>query len=150
MVNLYCDIEIKENKKCLKWFNKIFKAANQYLNLSNERLVDVTIVGEKEIQDINKQYRNNDKVTDVISFAFDESNAISNSPVVGEMYICYQKAIDQAKEYGHSLKRELCFLFCHGLLHLYGYDHMEEAQAEQMFKLQDIILDKCKIYRERT
>ncbi len=91
-----------------------------------------------------------DKVTDVISFAFDESNAISNSPVVGEMYICYQKAIDQAKEYGHSLKRELCFLFCHGLLHLYGYDHMEEAQAEQMFKLQDIILDKCKIYRERT
>ncbi len=149
MVNFYCDIDMPKQRKTKKLFSKIFTTTNNMLKLDNERMVDVTIVSEEEIKRINKDYRQKDAITDVISFAFDEAQEQTVSPMIGEIYICYNRAIQQAQEYGHSLKRELCFLFCHGLLHLYGYDHMQEDEAQEMFKLQDIILDKCKIYRER-
>ncbi len=149
MVNFYSEIELKDSKKYKRLCNKIFKVTNKELSLLNERMVDVTIVSSEEIKKINRQHRNIDKVTDVISFAFDETNAVPISEVVGEIYICYDKAIEQADEYHHSIKREMCFLFCHGLLHLYGYDHIEKYDAQKMFNLQEKILNKCKIYRER-
>lgn len=100
------------------------------------------------IHSINKEYRNIDRPTDVISFAFEddyegESKIIVNKDLprdLGEIFICSEVCINQAKEYNHSLKREMTFLFTHGLLHLLGYDHMVEEDEKVMFKLQDEIM----------
>ena len=126
-----------------EYYVKIFKE----LHLRGEFITDVTIVDNKTVHKINREYRNVDKPTDVISFAFldNEDRAkeyASGMPVIlGDIYISLDKADEQAKEYGHSMKRELCFLFVHGLLHLLGYDHMTKEDEEIMFPLQDKILE---------
>ena len=106
------------------------------------------------IKEINRDYRGIDKETDVISFAFldnDERRVekLQNPGIVdlGEIYISLPKAISQAEEYGHSLKRELYFLFLHGLLHLLGYDHMKKEDELIMFNLQDEILNQLGVLR---
>ena len=95
---------------------------------------------------INKEYRKIDRPTDVISFALqdDLSDVLIEESMceLGDIFINVQAIRDQAKEYGHSLRREACFLFCHGLLHLMGYDHMEPEEEKVMFELQDVILDE--------
>lgn len=117
------------------------------LKLDFEPVISVSFIDNKEIHAINKEYRKIDRSTDVISFAFldneDRASAYkSNMPVVlGDIYISLDKASEQAKEFGHSLKRELEFLFVHGLLHLLGYDHMIEEDEKVMFALQDTILE---------
>jgi probable rRNA maturation factor len=67
--------------------------------------------------------------------------------VLGDIYICIPRMLEQASEYGHSIKRELSFLTVHGLLHLLGYDHMQKEDEEVMFKLQELILDETGITR---
>lgn len=118
-----------------------------HLSLSFDPYISVTIVDNDYIQNINRDYRHKDMPTDVISFAFldNEPNkaAIFKSGqmvVLGEIYISYQKAMEQAETYGHPLEREMKFLFIHGLLHLLGYDHMEKEDEIVMFRLQDEIL----------
>ena len=106
----------------------------------------------KTIHDINKEYRKIDRPTDVISFAFmdnDDMPTIRGVPILlGDIYICKEIAIKQANEYGHSLRRELAFLFTHGLLHLFGYDHVNGKEEEEiMFSLQDEILNEVDIKR---
>ena len=117
------------------------------LKVKCDPIVSVSFVDNKYIHKINKKYRHIDRPTDVISFAFldveDNYDKILFSPspvVLGDIYISVDKAKEQAEEYGHSLHRELCFLFVHGLLHLLGYDHMNEDDEKIMFKLQDEIL----------
>ena len=107
----------------------------------------MSIVDNRYIHKINKKYRHIDRPTDVISFAFldaeDNYDKILFSPgpvVLGDIYISLDKAKEQAEEYGHSLHRELSFLFVHGLLHLLGYDHMNEKEEKEMFQLQEEIL----------
>lgn len=104
----------------------------------------IVFVDEEKIQYLNKNYRNIDKVTDVISFAFEDSGNIvyNNVRFLGEIYICIPKMIAQAIEYGHSETRELAFLTVHGLLHLLGYDHMTKEDEEVMFGLQEKILNE--------
>ena len=142
-------------------FNSKFPELDQYENIYLDLLkrtltklkvkcdpiVSVSFVDNKYIHKINKKYRHIDRPTDVISFAFldveDNYDKILFSPgpvVLGDIYISVDKAKEQAEEYGHSLHRELCFLFVHGLLHLLGYDHMNEEDEKIMFKLQDEIL----------
>ena len=108
---------------------------------------DIIFVSEEEIKEINKNFRNKDQVTDVISFAYvdDPDNMIKNS--LGEVYICVNRAYDQAKEYGHSKEREFLFLAIHGYLHLCGFDHMSEDEEKIMFAKQDEILLKAGILR---
>ena len=119
----------------------------KHLKLHFDPFVSVTIVDNAYIKDINRDYRHIDRPTDVISFAFmdgvNEKDKIFQSGqmvVLGEIYISYEKAKEQAESYGHSLERELKFLFVHGLLHLLGYDHMKEEDEKIMFALQDEIL----------
>ena len=127
-----------------EYYVKIFKE----LKLKGEYFTDVTIVDNKTIHKINREYRNVDRPTDVISFAFlDEQSEkdLKGGPIsLGQIIISFEKAEEQAKEYGHSLKREMTFLFVHGMLHLLGYDHMVKEDEEIMFKLQDKILGGLK------
>ena len=117
------------------------------LNVKKNYEVDVSLVDEDTIHEINRDYRNVDRVTDVISFAFedDESdlgriNGDDVPRVLGEIFICVPRALEQAKEIGNTPERELSFLFVHGLLHLLGYDHMSKEDEEVMFPLQEKIL----------
>ncbi len=119
------------------------------LNIKCDPIVSVSIVDNRYIHKINKKYRHIDRPTDVISFAFLDSEnnydkvLFSPEPVVlGDIYISLEKAKEQAEEYGHSLHRELSFLFVHGLLHLLGYDHMNEEDEKEMFQLQEEILSE--------
>lgn len=104
----------------------------------------IVFVGNERIQDINKNYRNIDKITDVISFAFEDNESIDYEGIrfLGEIYICIPRMIEQAKMYGHSETRELGFLVVHGLLHLLGYDHDTEEKEKKMFNLQELILNE--------
>ena len=112
---------------------------------------NIIFVTTEEIHMINKEYRNVDRVTDVISFAFLDNDDfhIKGVPILlGDIYICDEVAIRQANEYNHSLRRELAFLFTHGLLHLFGYDHVNSEEEEKiMFTLQDEILNEVEIKR---
>ena len=117
------------------------------LDIKCDPIVSVSFVDNRYIHKINKKYRGIDRPTDVISFAFidsegDYDKVLSSSGLVvlGDIYISVEKAKEQAEEYGHSLHRELSFLFVHGLLHLLGYDHMNKEDEEEMFSLQDEIL----------
>ena len=107
----------------------------------------IIFVNEEEIKKINKMYRNIDKITDVISFALEDGESIlSDLRVLGDIYICIPKMINQAIEYNHSEKRELSFLTVHGLLHLLGYDHTKSIEEEKiMFKKQNDILENLNI-----
>lgn len=109
----------------------------------------IIIVDNQKIHDLNKTWRHVDRETDVITFALeDEKNMVLvGNRVLGDIYISIDKAKEQAKEYGHSLKRELCFLAVHGFLHLLGYDHMSKEEEEEMFGLQKEILHACNIER---
>lgn len=108
----------------------------------------VIIVDNEKIHEINKQYRGIDRPTDVISFALEEDeNYEVKMRLLGDIYISIEKVYEQAKEYNHSVKRELFFLVTHGFLHLLGYDHMEKDEEEEMFSLQEKILDSYGVKR---
>lgn len=112
-------------------------------------LFNVIIVDNAYIHELNKNYRQIDRETDVITFALeDEKDMITPEVrVLGDIYISIEKAECQAKEYGHSLLRELSFLAIHGFYHLLGYDHMTEEEEKEMFAKQDFVLEQCGIER---
>ena len=134
-------VEIDELEKLFPFLVNYFKLDNIVCN--------VIIVDNKKIHEINKEYRNIDRETDVISFALEDDETINDSPirVLGDIYISIDKAKSQAIEYGHSLKRELCFLMRHGFLHLLGYDHMKKEDEDIMFPLQEKILEEYGVRR---
>ncbi len=110
--------------------------------------LSVNIVTKNTIQEINRTYRNIDRVTDVISFEFDDGlNEYDGFIVLGDIFICQSRAITQAKQYQHSIRREMCFLFTHGLLHLLKMDHLNKEDEEKMFAMQDKIMNHFKILR---
>jgi probable rRNA maturation factor len=106
-------------------------------------------VDNKKIREINRDYRNIDRETDVISFALEDFKDITyiDYRLLGDIYISIDKARGQAIEYNHSFLRELSFLTIHGLLHLLGYDHMSEYDEKIMFEKQELILDGYGIKR---
>lgn len=110
---------------------------------------NIIIVDNEKIHKINKEYRNVDRETDVISFALEDNMDVkyTNFRLLGDIYISIDKCYQQANEYGHSKVREICFLATHGILHLLGYDHMEENDEKEMFKLQNELLDGYNIKR---
>ncbi|MFC4388495.1 rRNA maturation RNase YbeY [Gracilibacillus marinus] len=110
--------------------------------------LSITFVTNEEIQQLNKQYRDLDRPTDVLSFALEEEGegeiSISgmNLPkILGDIIISIDRTKEQAVEYGHTFERELGFLALHGFLHLLGYDHMNEIDEKKMFQRQEEILN---------
>lgn len=128
--------------------DNICKFACKKLDIINP-LFNIIIVDKEKIQQINRDYRNRDAVTDVISFAFEEVPDVKydNLRFLGEIYICYDRCKEQALEYGHSIERELCYLSIHGLLHLLGYDHIKEEDKVIMRALEEEILSEYDITR---
>ena len=140
---------------------KLMEKALKHLNQPSELLeMTISIVSPDQIRQLNNQFREVDKVTDVLSFptcdnptrgaitvVCEEINPETDLVNIGDIIICMDRAKEQAKEYGHSLRRELCFLALHGLLHLLGYDHITEEDEQQMVALQKEILSQVGINR---
>jgi len=144
------EFEITDNYgyKDYEYLNTVLEAVLKHEKVENA-IFSVIFVDDDEIHKINKDYRNVDRITDVISFAFEDNNEMvyNNFRLLGDIYICIPQMQRQAIEYGHSEKRELSFLAVHGLLHLLGYDHMTEEDERVMFSLQELILNEQDIKR---
>lgn len=132
-------------------FTAIIEQALKTLGIEDDVEVSCVLVDDERIHEINREYRHIDRSTDVISFAMEDNDQfyVEGMPrTLGDIFISVDHAKKQAEEYGHSLRREMCFLFTHGILHLLGYDHMTDEQEKEMFGLQDEILGALSIERE--
>ena len=145
-----CEISVnslidKDISEYIPIYERLLEKTFRILNINKDAIMSVTFVDKDYIHSLNKTYRNIDRPTDVISFAFlDDKNEVikGDLPVdLGEIYICYEVADTNRLAYNNSIKREICFLFVHGLLHLLGYDHMTKEDEEIMFPLQEQILE---------
>lgn len=130
--------------------DELLQYAAKELELTSDTEMSVTFVDNPTIQQYNRDYRQKDQPTDVISFAIEDEgedelsiildDAMDLPRELGDILISVERAQEQAEEYGHSLNRELGFLAVHGFLHLNGYDHMTEEEEKEMFGLQEKIL----------
>ncbi|GGP12670.1 rRNA maturation RNase YbeY [Oceanobacillus neutriphilus] len=133
---------------------KLLTIAGKAEKVAPDAEVSISFVDNEQIQVINRDYRDKDKPTDVISFAMQEMEEEEleivgeGLPIVlGDIIISIDKAKEQAEEYNHSFERELAFLALHGFLHLLGYDHMNAEDEKKMFRRQDEILGEFGIER---
>ena len=131
-----------------KVINSILRIVKKLEKLETEHMISFILVDNETIHQINKDYRNIDRPTDVISFAtIDSSITRELSYELGDIYLCIPKVVEQAEEYNHSIKREFAFLVTHGTLHLLGYDHIEYDDEQEMFKKQKEVLEILEITR---
>lgn len=131
-------------KKYTKDIKKYYNLALETLGLEDTFECTLVIVGKNKIRSLNAKYRNIDRETDVISFAEIDSKDDYFDTYLGDIFINVDKVFSQSKLYKHSVKREFCFLFVHGMLHLFGYDHMNIKDEKKMFTLQDKIIGDLK------
>ncbi len=116
--------------------------------------VSVTLVDNEGIRELNKEHRDIDRETDVLSFPLGDDDGYEVDPdndaiMLGDIVISLEKAAQQAQEYGHSYRREVAFLITHSLFHLLGYDHVNsEEEEKEMFGKQEKVLDKLGITRD--
>lgn len=120
-------------------------------NISEDAEVSVTLVDNARIRELNNEFRQIDRETDVLSFPMgDESFEVdpdNDAILLGDIVISLEKAQAQAEEYGHSFKREVAFLLTHSLFHLLGYDHMTPEEEKEMFAKQEAVLERLGISR---
>ena len=137
----------------IELIKKLLEFAGNKLELADSTEMSVTLVNNPEIRELNSQYRHVDRATDVLSFAAEESG--DETPIIlapelaaelpvnlGDLFISIDKVAEQAKFLGHSFDRELGFLVVHGFLHLNGYDHIKDDEAEVMFGIQSKVLEE--------
>ena len=142
-------VQVGEEIDELETVEKVLYSAMEKEKLDNVSF-NLIVVDNKYIHELNKTYRNIDRETDVITFALEDDDTVINGSderVLGDIYISLDKAKAQAKEYGHSLLRELSFLAVHGFYHLLGYDHMTEEDEKVMFGKQKEVLEEYGINR---
>lgn len=109
--------------------------------------VSFSIVDRDEIRSLNKEYRGKDAVTDVLSFPLYESGAIPAFGLLGDVIICLDRAREQAEDFGHSEKREIVYLTVHSILHLLGYDHMDDEERKEMRSLEKEVMKELGIFK---
>lgn len=147
MVNIVNKSKYNDFKEYYPLIDKYYKKTLKVLKLEDKYVLSLIITGPIAIKRINRDYRNIDKVTDVISFALlDDGEGQIDEGIIelGDIFINRNRVISQAIEYGHSEKREFVFLFVHGLLHLLGYDHMNPKDEKEMFSIQKKIVGDLK------
>ncbi|MDE5756331.1 MAG: rRNA maturation RNase YbeY [Clostridia bacterium] len=138
----------------------VFEEYKRHFDLPGNLSVELTIVDEDTIREVNRQFRSVDSVTDVLSFPSLEVklpfvaedypmdiDPASGEIMLGEIMLCYSRMAQQSVEYGHSKERESCYLVLHGLLHLLGFDHMEQEDKDKMRTQEELILGKLGINR---
>ena len=135
-----------------KLIEKVISEALRYEGVNDNTEVSVTIVDNEEIRKINNKFRNIDRATDVLSFPlidFDNESLPDDGSKIylGDIIISIERAKEQAKEYGHSIDREIGFLTTHSMLHLLGYDHMVPEEEKEMFAKQEEILNNLGLRR---
>ena len=162
--HLECEVEPKFSFPYEELAKEVIEACMEAEDFPYEAEVNLTLVDDAAIQEINASYRQIDRATDVLSFPLldydapgdfskvedlmgDNINPDTGEVMLGEIVISVDHVREQAKEYGHSEKREYAFLIVHSMLHLFGYDHMEPEEAQEMQEHQRKILDYLKITR---
>ena len=150
-------LNVEENKEYENVVKKVIEKCFEEENLINSKLVvTVTFTTPEEIRKINKEYRNIDKATDVLSFPMFEKEELDEKiknddfvceDILGDIIISIEKVKEQAIEYGHSFERELSYMLVHGFYHLMGYDHIEEKDKKIMRPKEEKILNELKITR---
>lgn len=138
------DIKITEEIKNL--IEKSIAAVLKIEKLDENVEVSVSFVGDDEIRDLNREYRGVDKSTDVLSFPMDDEFIIDNR-ILGDVIINTRRVMEQAEELGHSNERELSYLTVHSILHLLGYDHIEDEDKKEMREREKIAMKELSIYR---
>ncbi len=148
-------LDIDENKEYEKVLNRVINKCFEEEGLKN-LYISITLTNPENIHKINKEYRNIDRATDVLSFPMFEKDEIKKvcemnlnglQQVLGDVIISIEQVQKQAEEYGHSFERELAYMAVHGFYHLMGYDHMEENEKKQMREKEENILSKLEINR---
>lgn len=135
---------VKSKRSWKDLFQTVFDHTLSYLKKEGSYEVSLSLQSLDKMHEYNKKYRGIDRPTDVLTFAYQEADFVSDEPIfdLGDIMLSVDIAKKQAKEYSHPLERELAFLFIHGLLHAFGYDHhRSEKEAEEMFALQNSILN---------
>ena len=153
---VYKDIE--EKKEYKEVVEKVLTRCFEEEKLENSKLyITVTLTNPENIRKINKEYRNIDRATDVLSFPMFEkdeleekirNNDFEHEDVLGDLIISIEKVREQAEEYGHSFERELSYMLVHGFYHLMGYDHIKEEDKKEMRPKEEKILNDLKILRK--
>ncbi|MBO4815796.1 MAG: rRNA maturation RNase YbeY [Clostridia bacterium] len=144
-------LEIPKNKEYENLLNKVIETCFKEEKLNEEKLyVNIVLTNPENIKKINKEYRNIDKETDVLSFPMFEKEELENikpinEDVLGDIVISIERVKKQAIEYEHSFERELAYMAVHGFYHLIGYDHMEENEKKIMRQKEENILQKLNI-----
>lgn len=163
MLNIYPNVRNFDDS-LIEDVNTVFDTAFKVLGYSKKGIkFNLYVVSNNAIHELNLSERGVDRATDVLSFPYTnlhvgeklniddykyDIDSADNTLLLGEIFICNTIAKRQAVKYGHSYKREFCFLFLHGLLHCLGYDHIEESDRIVMEEAQNKILNKCKITRD--
>ena len=157
-----CEIiyeDVEPNEEYEKTIKKVLEECYKTENLTNSKLIiTITLTTPEKIRQINNEYRQIDKATDVLSFPMFEKSELDekikkqeflHEDVLGDIIISVQKVEEQAKEYGHSFERELSYMVVHGFYHVMGYDHIEEKDKIIMRPKEENVLSKLGITREK-
>lgn len=151
---LYNEITKESNEDEI--INKVVQTVLDLEDIKHDLNIYITLTNNEEIHKINKEYREVDRPTDVLSFPMYEREEIANlreekvddiEEILGDIIISIPKVKEQAEEYGHSYERELAYLTTHGMLHLLGYDHMIEEEKVIMREHEEKVLEKLNIHR---
>lgn len=158
MIEIFDDTESGLDCQLIK---EVFEEVRKEFSLPQNVYVELTVADGDTIREVNREYRNVDKVTDVLSFPNleiklpfniedypDDVDMSTGDLMLGEIMLCYDKAVEQSKEYGHSVERECAYLVLHGLLHLMGFDHIEESDRVVMRGEEEKILGAMGITRD--
>ena len=150
--------DVQENEKYEKIVKKVLEQCFKEEDMLDSKLyITITFTTPQNIKEINKQYRNIDKATDVLSFPMFEKdeldrkikeNDFMHEDVLGDIIISIEQVENQAKEYGHSFERELSYMIVHGFYHLMGYDHIKEEDKKVMRPKEEKVLNDLKIKRD--
>ena len=146
-------LDLEENKNYEKIIKKVLQKFFEEENLQDKKLyVNVVLTNDENIRNINREHRQIDKPTDVLSFPMYEKEELENlklenEDILGDMVISIERVEEQAKEYGHSFERELAYMVVHSFYHLLGYDHIKEEDKMKMRPKEENILQKLNINR---
>jgi probable rRNA maturation factor len=139
--------ESKVDDATTRMLEAAIRTAMSHFDISVGYQADVSFVDPDEIRSLNREYRDVDEITDVLSFPMDDFDE-RGVALLGDVVICLERAREQSVEYGHSLEREMCYLAVHSVLHLMGFDHETDEETKEMRSLEKIVMDELGVYKD--